>query len=324
VRRRLSTALVLLFLFSAASVDGAAAEFVTPNSGLAGSTCVPAPAPVPYTSPDAGVSTTSLGTDAPAYYEVGQPMGEFAGQSPKATMIVIHGGSWYTTGKEVVAATRRRADRWRKAGWRTINISYRACGQSIGDVLWFMQRVRDTNPSAVVCATGASAGGHLALMLAAKRSDLACAISYAGPSDLVRIAAQTTVDRQTGIPSSAGPARMSQLATAAFGNNATQLAYSSPLRYAGAVTARVLLATGASDFLVPSAQDANFGNAVRAARSDAYVDVMSLPKGSMRFVHSLVTPESLEALRAREDALVAPLLPATLPINILRLGLLGS
>jgi len=270
------------------------------------------------------VSTTALGTDAPAYYEVGKPMGEFAGQSPKATMIVIHGGSWYTTGKEVVAAMRRRADRWRKAGWRTINISYRACGQSIGDVLWFMQRVRDANPSAVICATGASAGGHLALMLAARRTDLACAISHAGPSDLVGIDSQTASDRYTGAPTTAGPARISHLAIAAFGAKPGPLEYSSPMSYAGAVTARVLLATGATDFLVPAAQDANFARALRAAHPEAYVDVMSLPKGTVRFVHSLVTPESLEALRAREDALVAPLLPAARPTAILpKLGLLG-
>src|SRR4051812_2657756 len=80
---------------------------VLPNSGLPGSTCLATNGGFVYTAPDAGVSTSRLGTDAPAYYEMGKPTGAYEGQIAKAIMIVIHGGAWYTTGKEVVAATSR-------------------------------------------------------------------------------------------------------------------------------------------------------------------------------------------------------------------------
>src|SRR5205807_4742121 len=42
----------------------------------------------PPTSVEDGVSTTGLGASAPAYYEVGEPSGAYAGQSPKGIMLI--------------------------------------------------------------------------------------------------------------------------------------------------------------------------------------------------------------------------------------------
>jgi acetyl esterase/lipase len=255
------------------------------------------------------VSTSRLGTDAPAYYEYGTPTGAYAGQIAKAIMIVIHGGAWYTVGKGIVAANRPEANRWRDAGWATVNIDYRACGQSVGDVFWFMNRLRQKYPAAIVCATGVSAGGHLALILASIRRDLACAISKAGPSDLLALDAQTAIDKATGLPSTAGPTQLQTYAIAALGAKPTPLVNSSPTKYAPAITARLLLATAANDVLVPAVQDTNFATAVLAGHPSNYADTLSLAAGSTLFVHGYVSPESLAALRAREDALVAPLFP---------------
>ena len=74
------------------------------NSGYPDSMCVADDRP-PSSDPGAGVSTTALG-DAPAYYEVGQPAGSYAGASPKGVILLFNGGGWYTVGSGAVAALR--------------------------------------------------------------------------------------------------------------------------------------------------------------------------------------------------------------------------
>src|SRR4051794_24908357 len=44
--------------------------------------------------PGPGVSVSALGR-APAAYEVGRPMGRFAGRPPRGVMLLVHGGGWY-------------------------------------------------------------------------------------------------------------------------------------------------------------------------------------------------------------------------------------
>jgi acetyl esterase/lipase len=279
------------------------------NSGLPGSNCAAAvDRDGRYTHPGAGVTTTGLGADAPAYYESGAPSGSYTGLPPKAIMLVIHPGGWFLVGKEVLAHwARPMADRWRTAGWQTVTIDYHACGESIVDVLWFMQRLRYLHPHDVICATGSSAGGHLAMLLATMRPDLACAISHAGPTDLFSLDHQLTSDASGGW-TDAGPKLLSNYAIAAFGASHSARLARSPRQQAAKITARVLLATGQTDPLIPRAQDTAFAKSLRAARPAGYVDVLSLPPGDQFFVHTYVTKQSLQELKMREDALVAPLL----------------
>jgi acetyl esterase/lipase len=210
-------------------VPSAAADAAPANSGLPGSACAGAiDGASRFTAPGAGVTTTGLGADAPAYYEIGAPSGVHKGRAPKAIMIVIHPGGWFLVGKEVMSHwARPMANRWRDAGWQTVNIDYRACGHSIGDVLWFMQRLRFLHPRAVICATGSSAGAHLAMLLATMRPDLACAISRAGPTDLLALDGQYTYE-PNGKLTHAGPRYLSNLAVAAFGAKAGPLVHRSP------------------------------------------------------------------------------------------------
>jgi len=279
-------------LLGVASVPADASSAVAANSGLPGSSCTATTDGATFSAPDNGVKTAGLGGDAPAYYEIGAPSGIYAGRAPKGIMLVIHPGGWYRVGREVVAVDGRpMANRWRNAGWQTINIDYRACAQSVHDVLWFMQRVRSLHPNAVICATGASAGGHLAMLLATKRQDLACAISHAGPTDLLALRGS-----------------LSNVAIAAFGAKPSPLVNSSPRHHAAKIRARVLLATGKTDPLIPRSQDASFAKTLRSSRRGGYVDVMSLAPGDIWFVHTGISPVALQELRTREDALVAPLL----------------
>lgn len=302
------TIAVAFALLATLAVPARPAASAAPNSGQVGSTCAASTAGLGFTPPGKGVATSGLGPDAPAYYEIGAPSGAFTGQTPRAIMLVIHGGGWFLVGKEVLANHGRPlANRWRRAGWQTVNVDYGACAQSVADVLWFMQRVRARNPGAVICATGSSAGGHLAMLLATKRADLACAISHAGPTDLLALDGQRSFDA-SGALTHTGPRSLANMAVAAFGPKPDPLSRYSPMQHVHRVKARVLLATGRTDPLVPRAQDAAFARAIRAARPAAFVEVMSLPPGPAWFVHTGVTADSLTALRLREDALVAPLI----------------
>ena len=301
---------VAVFVAALTSASTAAALAATPNSGQPGSTCVGHNGGISYTAPPNGESTTALGPDAPAYYEVGKPTGAFAGKAPRGQMIIIHGGSWHLIGKGVVAFERRNANRWRARGWQTINIDYRACAESIADVRWFKNRVRLLHPRAIICAEGISAGGHLALLLAATAGDVDCAISLGGPADLRAIGTQVAFNPRTGAYSNAGPAKVANLARAAFGDG---LDAADPRQFAGAIKARLLLASGSFDPLIPVEQNSGLADAVRSAHPDAYVDVDVLPFGTTKWVHGATTPEAIADFYRREEALVAPLTAPLVP-----------
>jgi acetyl esterase/lipase len=225
-------------------------------------------------------------------------------------MLVIHGGGWHLVGKATVAYERRHADEWRNRGWETVNVDYRACGQSFADVQWFKQRVRLLHPDALICAEGVSAGAHLALMLAATESDLACAISLGGPTDFATIAQQTAYDHRYGVFDNAGPTKVFNLATAAFGPNLSSV---NPRKFVGDIKARLLLASGERDGMIPPAQNTSFAQAMFNTHSNAYVDVDLLPYGPQNFVHTGTTQAALDDLSRRMNALVAGLSRKAVP-----------
>lgn len=305
--RRVTAILLAVAALVALSASPSRAD-VTFNTGSDGSACTPlvwGPGTYPGLAP--GLSTTSLGTDAPAYYEVGKPTGDFLGQRAKGIMLVIHGGGWYRVGKNIVAAVRDRANRWRNAGWATVNIDYRACASSVPDVFWFMNRIRTMNPYRVVCVTGDSAGAHLALLLASIRRDVSCVMAYGAPSDLVSIREQHAYDPTTGLVQNVGPKYVSNVAIAAFGASTNSLTSASPIRYAANVTARLLLASSEADPMIPPQQNVAYASAVIASHPSGYVDRVVLAGGLIPFVHAGISQNAKDELTAREDALVAGL-----------------
>jgi acetyl esterase/lipase len=211
-------------------------------------------------------------------------------------MLVVHGGSWFSVGQGGVAAMRADADRWRARGWRTLNVTYRACAQSLGDVQWFYDRARKLWGDALpYCALGASAGGHLALELAASRNGLYCVIAQAGVTDAAGLLA-----------GGEGPRRLYNTMLSAFGpDNLTAL---SPARNPGALAAtRVLYVAATADPVVPAAQGDALQQGIRGANPNAYVDVLGLPDGDVQWVHRAVSSAGLGEYFAREAKLVAPL-----------------
>lgn len=249
----------------------------------------------------AGVSTTALGSGAPAYYEVGEPTN---GGPAKGVILLLHGGGWSAVGIGGVASERTEADQWRSRGWRTINATYRACGLSGGDALWFHDRIAKLYGSSLpFCTSGQSAGGHLALIVAAFRSDVDCVVDEAGPTDAATLPNETAWDPSTGGTQDQGPRWVYNQMVAAFGQE--NLAWWSPT-WLG-VQARVLFASAAQDKFVPAAQGDDLLASQRQRDPNAYVDQLTLDPGTISWVHANVSQTALDALAAREDALVAPL-----------------
>jgi acetyl esterase/lipase len=280
---------------------------LTPNSGEPGAPCTPVPFTGQEAAPDPTLDAHSLGPRAPAAYEIGPPAG---GRPARRVLILIHGGAWYVVGRAALEAERSLAAEWRAAGWETVSITYRGCEHSIGDALRFYDLTRErAGPATPICALGQSAGGHLALTIAARRPDLACAISYAGPSDLVEVERQGREQART-----TGPPGL-DIATAAGVNVAKAtfpegLAAASPITQAAAIRARVLAATATDDVLIPGGQDRGMVAAIERARPGAHAVSVPLRPGGEFFVHGTASPAALAALDREVAALVAPFGPA--------------
>ena len=280
------------------------------NSSLPDSMCISNPGS-PAT-PRGDLDTVALGA-LPFHYEVGEPSGAYAGRPPRGVLILLHGGGWVSNGGAAAQDVRGEADRWRARGWRTVNSSYRACGSSLTDALLLYDRVRETYGStSPVCTFGQSAGGHLALMIAARRpGGVGCVINQAGPTDALSLAGQGAFDPATGGLQTDKPKQVLNLMVAAFGEE--NLPSYSPVQVAepGLTGVRILTVTAAEDPLVPYDQMTLLRDVIRENDPAAYVHTMQLARGDRQFAHANVSPAALDAYHQAELDLVAPLVAGT-------------
>jgi acetyl esterase/lipase len=211
-------------------------------------------------------------------------------------------------GQAAMEAERGLANDWRAAGWETVSITYRGCNRSVGDVVKFYDLVRaHFGPDVPICLMGQSAGGHLALMVAARRWDVSCVISQAGPSDLRKPAQQGKAEAQAGTGPkalAAGSAWGAGIAKSVFG--AKNLKAASPVLRAAHIYARLLLASADDDVVVPNVQDQNMAAAMARARPGAYVDVDVLAPGPTAFIHGTASVDALKEYQRRVAAVVSP------------------
>jgi hypothetical protein len=277
------------------------------NTGQPDSICNAAPRPYAGPGPGPGITAAHAAyAGAPGYYEVGSPSGAHAGNASLGVMLVVHGGAWASNGPGAVQGMRADADRWRERGWTTVNITYRACGQSAADVLWFYDRTRAALGDTKVCALGSSAGGNLALLVAAYRPGLYCVVNQAGPTDLNTVKGEVAYDAASGQHNTTTGGRwLHNLGAAAFGTE--NLSWFSPAALARGTlkTTRVLNAFSADDALVPWPQAADLSSAMRAANASAYVDNLQLAKGTVPFAHGAVTQAAISDFNAREIQLAS-------------------
>ncbi len=241
---------------------------------------------VPALVSDVEVASARGAAPPPVAYELSAPSGKFRGRAPRGLMLVVHGGGWLRTGVEIVRAERPNARRFQERGWATLNVTYRPGSASIGDVRAFYDWARRRfGPKLPICAYGSSAGGHLALMLAAARPDLRCVIANGAPTDLDGLQGTPWTDalrRDYIVPS--------------FG--AGRLATVSPLTYAARTRAEVLLLHAVTDQLVPSDQ------ATAYARLARHAQVFVMRGGAQTWVHADVDADDLRRSLVAESALM--------------------
>lgn len=213
----------------------------------------------------------------------GEPSGRFAGRPGKAVLMIIHGGGWQGNNPAQFQVSLATAKGYQNLGYTTVAVEYRAGAQSVEDVDDIYTQVRKrVGPDVPVCATGGSAGGHLALMLAVRHPDLDCVIALGAPTDL------TALKRQRG--GKQGDA----LSVSAFGR--AHLVEFSPARHAKGIRAKLLLIYAADDPVVPAEQ----GRLMKRAFPSATLEV--LPPGPVAFVHSGVTTEAKQRVTAQQLA----------------------
>jgi acetyl esterase/lipase len=203
---------------------------------------------------------------------------------PAGTVLVIHGGGWLLTGESQVRYEAGEAQRFTSYGWRALNVDYRPGKDSLADVVAWFAWAKTRYPNKPVCVFGRSAGGHLALMLAARaRPD--CVIAHAPVTDLRAV---------KGTPE-AGVLRR-DFVEPTFG---AELARYSPVERIARPGVPVLLATSAAD------RYTQCRHITRYQERRPATQVRCLPAGGAAFMHAGVTERSLRAQHRREERLLA-------------------
>ena len=169
------------------------------------------------------------------------PYHEWSGTvaDPKGVVVLVHPGGWASRPSSLtwVADDRRRLV---EAGFAVVVPTY-ASGNgpaAIKDISAFYNLARSRYPAEKVCLMGNSAGGHLAMMVAAMRWDVPCVVSQAGPTDLTGAAHPGVRDAVTN----------------AFGTDPDTLRFHSPLTHAWVFGGRLMLAHARNDFVVGFSQ----------------------------------------------------------------------
>lgn len=208
-----------------------------------------------------------------------------SGSTPASgVVLVMHGGSWFGVGPERLRTMDAEVQRWNDRGWATLNTTYRPGRDSITDVVRIYDSIRRWQGQRIpIGVVGASAGGHLAMMLGVLRHDVAFIEAEAGPTDIPGLAGTAEADdvRTSG--------------TRAFGVEAG--VSMSPLANAERITAPLLLVATEDDAYVPIDQM----HRMVAARPQT--QALTLSRGDIPWVHSPISADALQSLTNAEDDL---------------------
>jgi acetyl esterase/lipase len=193
--------------------------------------------------------------------------GEPASGNPKAVVMLLHGGGWQPSpaGYE---GQKKSAPVLQDQGYATVAIGYDAGAKGFRQIVEVYKEARRQYPDLPICASGISAGGHLALMLATREPDLDCVMALSSPVDLTTLAEQDPEDEES-----------YDAAVKAFG--AGKLATFSPVRYADRIRAKVLLIQAEDDPLVPVEQ----ADELKRALPDAQVLILETGDTPAVFAH---------------------------------------
>ena len=204
--------------------------------------------------------------------------------TPKGFVVLIHGGGWIFTGPALLAPEAPTVASLASLGWGVYDVDYRPGWFSVVDVVAAYDHLRRLHPRAPICALGQSAGGQLAMLLAASRPRLRCVISEAGITDLREIPL-------------ADPLHV--LIEHVFHGRPWEF---SPVRLAADIHGTLLCAGSSFDQLVPEPEQLEAIKRVRPKTITMLLAGAPTPNGPSfahppNFVHASVTPAA--ALRFR-------------------------
>jgi dipeptidyl aminopeptidase/acylaminoacyl peptidase len=239
-----------------------------------------------------------LALPAPAIAKL-SPNNEWGGPAhPTGYALVIHGGGWLQTGKQLVVAARGQAAFFQSHGWKTYNVDYRPGSLAEQDVVSAYDLVRQKAGRLPVIAWGGSAGGHLALMLAAARPSLNGVIAEGAPTNLVSLPHQTANGSKT------GPFTIfARFVVPSFGTSLSHLRQHSPAAQQQRIHARVLLGSSTLDYLVSQAQMNEMAHARRMLLTGQWTGGNWL--GRQNFTHAGITAHALGDWQRAELTLMA-------------------
>jgi pimeloyl-ACP methyl ester carboxylesterase len=208
---------------------------------------------------------STAGAAQPPFSEVSRPQG-----TPRGYVITIHPGGWRLVGPGMAGLMHAEDARLNRWGYETLNVDHRKGAASLVDVTRFYDSLRARVGDSPICLDGWSSGGHLALMVAARRPDVACVISVAGPTYLPSL-----------------PQPLLGIAHRFFDRHGGLRAWSPATLEIGAP---VLLAAARHDAVVPFEQSRRMSSA----------QVIALGRGSAAYVHGTVSRADLRRFHARE------------------------
>ena len=228
--------------------------------------------------------------DEPYYLGLHDADGENTG-----TILMLHGGGWQgDLGSAADAVMGEWIERLRGWGYDVANLGYRSGADSLEDSLAAFDLLRErVGPDEPLCIFGGSAGGQLALIVAARRgADVECVIDVAGPPDLEHWGSQPA----------AGAGQ--RLAIEAFGED--RLAELSPINNVDRIEAPVLVAAAPCDVYIELSAQESFVRALDRAGGQARLQVVE-SGDDVSFAHCSVDDESFDRfLDAAEDFLDNP------------------
>jgi dipeptidyl aminopeptidase/acylaminoacyl peptidase len=175
-----------------------------------------------------------------------------AGVNPTGVMLLIHGGGWQPSPSGYEEQKGSAPTLWAQ-GYATVAVAYDAGAKGFKQIVAVYKEARRQFPGLPICASGISAGGNFALMLAAREPDLDCVLASAAPTDLAQLAAQDPEADES-----------YQAAIDAFGSDG--LAKFSPLRFASKIKAKTMLVFSATDPVVPVEQGREMARALPEAK----------------------------------------------------------
>jgi len=191
-----------------------------------------------------------------------------------AAMLVIHGGGWQGGALDQMTMARSYAQRYADTtGMLARSIDYPSNGPAgYQAVISDYDELRaQLGPDKPICATGYSAGGHLALMLAQVR-DVACVIADGAPTNLITISPY-----------------IRPFVSAAFGYDLGVLRQYSPVFHTDQIRAPVLMINAANDPVIVQDQYEPFVSAL----PNTELIVLDAGDRSLWHVHSSVDGNQL-------------------------------